>query len=134
MHYLTVEEDDLQGLLASYPTDQPVVMLNLLRFRAKADYPPGHMAEACSGAQAFARYGQGVTPLLTSHGGVQLWQGRFNAMLIGPQDKHWQLITLVKYPTAQAFVDMVSSPDYQAIAVHRGAAVLDSRLMALTEL
>lgn len=134
MHYLSLEEDDLGEFLANHPTGQPVVMLNLLRFRTEASYPPGQQHKACSGKEAFARYARGFGPLLTAYGGELLWQGRFSAMLIGPQDKHWQLISVVKYPGAQSFVDLVSSPDYQAIAVHRSAALLDSRLMALTEL
>ena len=80
------------------------------------------------------RYGQAVTPLIAACGGEQVWQGRPAAMLIGPQDKEWHLAVLVRYPGAQAFVDMVTSAEYTAIAFHRTAALTDSRLIAHEEL
>jgi len=134
MKYLHPEEPHLGEFLASYPANTPVVMLNLLKFNVQANYLPEDEAQPCSGGQAFARYAQAVTPLITACGGSQVWQGRPAAMLIGPQDKGWNLAALVKYPSAQAFIDMVSSPAYQAVSFHRTAALEDSRLIAHQEL
>ena len=80
------------------------------------------------------RYGAGVTPLIGAAGGEQVWQGRQAAMVIGPQDKDWHLVVLVRYPSAQAFVAMVASDDYRAVVRHRTAALADSRLIAMQEL
>ncbi len=55
-------------------------------------------------------------------------------MLIGPQDKDWHLVVLVRYPSAQAFVEMVASDEYRAVVMHRSAALADSRLIAMEEL
>ena len=41
------------------------------------------------------------------------------------------MVLLVTYPTAQAFLDMIQSPDYQAIVYHRSAALSDSRLIPM---
>jgi uncharacterized protein (DUF1330 family) len=38
---------------------------------------------------------------------------------------------LVEYPSLQAFATMVTSPDYQKVAIHRTAALQDSRLIVL---
>ena len=133
MIYIEPDEDGLSGFVQNYPDATPVVMLNLLRFRAAADYTEGS-AEPCSGAEAYTRYGLAVEPLVAASGGSVLWQGSQASMLIGPQDKDWHLVVLVKYPSAQAFVDMVGSDDYRAIVFHRTAALEDSRLIALTEL
>jgi uncharacterized protein (DUF1330 family) len=54
-------------------------------------------------------------------------------MLIGPGDKPWDLIFIARYPTAGAFLEMVTDPQYQEAVKHRQAAVLDSRLIRLTE-
>lgn len=124
----------MEEFLAQYPTDTPVVMLNLLKFNDKAAYQSGQEAEPCSGFEAFARYAAAVTPMVAAAGGEQLWQGRPAAMLIGPDDKDWHLAILVKYPSARAFTDMVSAAEYQSVSFHRSAALEDSRLIAHREL
>ena len=85
-------------------------------------------------AEAYGRYGQAIAPLLEKSGGTPVWQGRQSHMVIGPDDKDWHLIVLVRYPSVGHFVDMVSSPEYQAIVHHRSAALDDSRLIAISEL
>ena len=134
MQFIEPGQTALRDFLAQFPAGKPVVMLKLLKFRAEANYLPGQDGEVCTGAEAFMRYGQAVTPLIAACGGEQVWQGRPAAMLIGPQDKEWHLAVLVRYPGAQAFVDMVTSAEYTAIAFHRTAALTDSRLIAHEEL
>ena len=134
MFYIEPDESQLASFAAQYPADRPVVMLNLLHFADQAHYLPEQNAEPCTGREAFVRYGGAVMPLIEAHGGEQLWQGAQRTMLIGPDDKDWHLVVLVKYPSAQAFVDMVTSEAYQAIVYHRAAALVDSRLIALEPL
>jgi uncharacterized protein (DUF1330 family) len=134
MTFIEPNSDALTNFLTQYPADTPVVMLNLLKFREKAAYTAEQPAQPCSGVEAFGRYGAAVAPMIGALGGEQVWQGRPAAMLIGPQDKDWHLAVLVKYPSAQAFLDMASSAPYQAIAFHRTAALADSRLIAHQEL
>ena len=134
MYYFEPDEGMLETFLQDYPGDTPVVMLNLLRFRPQAKYPDNDKAAPCTGAEAYGRYSEGVWPLLQAHDAEIVWQGRPAAMIIGPQDKDWHLAILVRYPSAGAFVDMVTSNDYLAIANHRTAALADSRLIAHQEL
>lgn len=131
MFYIETDESQLSSFSAEYPAEKPVVMLNLLHFADQAHYPLEQDAEPCTGMEAFMRYGSAVTPLIEAYGGEQLWQGAQRSMLIGPDDKDWHLVVLVKYPSAQAFVDMVTCEAYQAIVYHRTAALVDSRLIAL---
>ena len=105
-------------------------MINLLRYRERAEYPPGSTAEACSGREAYQRYGAAVTPMLAAHGAQALWFGNVKQTVIGPADERWDDAILVRYPSRAAFLAMVSSPEYQRIAVHRTAALADSRLIA----
>ena len=132
--FILPEQGSLESFRDTYPADTPVDMLNLLRFREQANYASDMAAEPCSGAEAFSRYGEAVAPLLAVRDAEAIWQGQQAAMLIGPQDKDWHLAILVRYPTASAFLDMVSSPEYQAIAGHRSAALDDSRLIAFRPL
>ena len=115
------------------PLDQPVEMLNLLRFKPLAQYAPGdpeHREQpAISGAEAYARYSAAATPIFERVGGSQLWIGRPELLMIGPAAETWELAFIARYPTAQAFVDMLRDPDYNRATRHRTAAVADSRLI-----
>tara|TARA_R110002072_G_scaffold177404_1_gene333358 strand:+ start:665 stop:1075 length:411 start_codon:yes stop_codon:yes gene_type:complete len=123
----------ITAMLHDYPADKPVIMLNLLRFAPQANFKAAEDAEPCSGMEAFMRYGEGISPMIEQAGGTVIWQGRQAAMLIGPSDKNWELVVLVRYPSANAFINMISSDAYQAIAFWRSAALADSRLIAHEE-
>jgi uncharacterized protein (DUF1330 family) len=62
--------------------------------------------------------------------GAVVWQGMPKALLLGSPEERWDLALLVRYPSKEAFLALVSNPDYQAITVHRTAALEDSRLIA----
>ncbi len=108
----------------------PIVMINLLRYRERAGYPSGSTAEPCSGREAYQRYAAAVMPMLAGVGGKILWLGSVKRIVIGPETEQWDDAILVQYPSRQAFLTMVTRPDYQEIAVHRSAALADSRLIA----
>lgn len=110
--------------------DEPIMMLNLLRFRDKAEYADGRQA---SGAEAYAAYGRESAPVFRRVGGTIVWRGKPELMLIGPKDVVWDLVFVARYPTAAAFLEMVTDPDYRVAVQHRQAAVLDSRLIRTTE-
>lgn len=113
------------------PADQPIAMINLVRFRETAAYPADHpdQAESLSGAEAYAAYGRAAAAPFARSGGVQLWLGRPELTLIGPADEAWDLAFIVQYETAERFITMVRDPEYQRAVVHRQAAVADSRLI-----
>jgi uncharacterized protein (DUF1330 family) len=97
--------------------DGPVFMLNLLEFQ-----PDG-------GAERYGEYGEAVAPLFAEAGGKPIFAGRPAESLIG--EGSWDLMVLVSYPTRQAFLDMVSSPEYQAIEHLRTEALVRSELRAM---
>lgn len=110
------------------PDEGRIWMLNLIRLRRNAKYEDGRKS---TGAEAYAAYGKASEPFFTGVGGKIVWSGAPVAMLIGPDDKHWDLVFVAEYPSAAAFVDMVKNPGYQAIVHHRTAAVKDSRLIRI---
>ncbi|SFI37906.1 DUF1330 domain-containing protein [Albimonas pacifica] len=113
------------------PRDEPVQMLNLVRFRESAAYPEGHAlaGRGLTGAQAYAEYGRESGPVFAGLGGRIVWRGGFRTVLIGPQDERWDEVFVAAYPAASAFIEMMMNPDYQKAVVHRQAAVLTSRLI-----
>jgi uncharacterized protein (DUF1330 family) len=97
--------------------DAKVVMLNLLAFR-----PEG-------GRERYEEYGVAVAPLLERAGGRVAFVGNPAAALLG--DGSWDLVLLVEYPTRQAFLEMIGSPEYQAIAHLRTEALSKGELHPL---
>lgn len=118
------------------PLDKPVMMLNLLKFHDRAVYADGdpEFGEDLSGADAYARYSTDATPIFDALGASQAWIGKPELVLIGDDAGDlWDLAFVARYPTAQAFIDMVKDPAYQRAVRHRNAAVLDSRLIRCSE-
>lgn len=96
---------DLSGRLE----EGPVTMLNLLAFK-----PDG-------GQERYAEYGAAVLPLLERVGGKVVFQGAAAPALLG--EGSWDLVLLVEYPSRGAFLEMIQSPEYQAIAHLRTEAL-----------
>ena len=96
---------------------EPVVMLNLLRFKEVADYTDvPHLA-----------------PPSSISGGEILFQGTGGDCLIGPPDEQWDLVLLVSHASVEAFLAFASNEEYLAGAGHRTAALQDSRLLPLDD-
>lgn len=134
-----IEPTPAQG--AAFLTNAPagaVVMLNLLRFRERADYGRTPRLAPndgeCSGIDAYAAYAEHAMPLLRAAGGEVLFQGRAEAFIIGPEGEGWDMVILVRYPSAAAFMKFATDPAYLAGVGHRTAALSDSRLLPLSEL
>ena len=116
---------------ASSDNDGEVVMLNLLKFKARAD-DDGTDAGS-SGADAYGRYADSVIKMVEARGGKLLWLGRADHVFIGDVDANdWDSVALVSYPNRQAFLDMISTPDYQDAHEHRSAGLEDTLLIACT--
>jgi len=116
------------------PRDRPIQMLNLIRLRERAEYPQGHPdhGKSITGAEAYREYGRTTGPHFAKLAARQVWAGKPQVMVTGPQTEAWDLCFIAEYPSAQAFIDMVRDPDYRAHVVpHRTAAVADSRLLCL---
>ncbi|MBF7731368.1 DUF1330 domain-containing protein [Pseudomonas sp. N040] len=111
-----------------FPAGQPVVMLNLLRFREQASYADASIAP-CSGRRAYAEYSRLIEPILAGCGAQVLWVGKSFGALIAPPGEEWDEVLLVRYPSSEAFIGMIRSPAYRAIVHHRSAALADSRLV-----
>ena len=109
----------------------PIHMINLIRYRERADYPEDHPYAALnlSGVEAYRRYGEEAAPAFEAVGGVQVWAGRPDLLLTGPTEERWDAAFIAQYPNVQAFLDMLRRPDYQQAVINRNAAVEDSRLI-----
>jgi uncharacterized protein (DUF1330 family) len=113
-----------------------LVMLNLLRFRAVADYssaPQLAPEKPISGEDAYRLYIEHTRPHLEKSGGAILFFGRGGRFLIGPSEERWDAAMLVRQESTAAFVAFASNREYLAGMGHRVAALEDSRLLPLVE-
>lgn len=125
------EQPQLATQLRNIPRGVPVVMLNMLKFREDAAYASGE--PKISGRAAYQTYRDGASKLVAGVGGSLVWRGEAKAPLIAPAGETWDEVFLVRYPSIEKFIEMVNSPAYRKIVVHREAALADSRLIANVE-
>jgi uncharacterized protein (DUF1330 family) len=104
---MPVDPLNIEGLKALAP-DAPVVMLNLMRFRERSLDGDG------SGWDAYLRYSALTVPMIKARGGTLLWTGNAETVALGePEGQRWDYLALVYYPTVAAFIDMMTSVDYE---------------------
>ena len=105
--------------LAARPADAPVVMINLLQFRAEG------------GRENYLRYTQEVAPHLQRVGGAVRYVGGAPGVVIGEGEKPWwDAIIVVEYPSPAAFLDMVSNQEYLKVHEYRAAGLDRGDLIA----
>ena len=96
--------------LRALPDDDPIVMVNLLKYREP------------DGRKRYAQYGAVSGREIADRGGRVLYSGR--SLL----DSEWDSVVLVYYPRRAAWLDMQNSSAYQAAIVDRTAG-LEKRLL-----
>ena len=110
---------DLKRYLGEDPGG-PVVMLNLLRF-------------AEGGRELYDQYARAlVTTFLPRYGGEVLYAGDGSTALVAESGQEWDMVALVRYPSREAFLAMVSDPEYQTVTELRTRALSEAVLQATT--
>ncbi len=104
------------------PEEGPFVMVNLLKFKPKAEYADGSDAHL-SGREAYARYGEEVAQLVEGLGGKVHYSGEVTGLMIGEVEDLWDMVALAEYPSLAAFREMAMSPAMHAIEHHRVAGL-----------
>jgi uncharacterized protein (DUF1330 family) len=104
--------------------DGPIVMLNLLKFRAKATYDD---SEDLTGAEAYARYQHAFTVTVGALSQAEvLYEGPAEQLFIGmagTPETDWDMVLLVRYPTRGHFLGMMADPTYKQALRHRYAGL-----------
>jgi uncharacterized protein (DUF1330 family) len=114
---IEIDDRELDVLLAE-DAGGPVVMLNLLRFRpdgGREGYQ--RYVDALHAGGINARYGLEVQYL-----------GVGGRALVADDGQAWDMVALVRYPSRQAFVDMVRDPEYRAVTHLRTESLVEAVL------
>ena len=128
---VTPSPDQIQTFLASDFTG-PVCMVNLLKFKPRAEYEDGRESNI-SGKQAYGMYGARMREFCESRGCRFLFASAVAQMIIGSVEEEWDAVAIMEYPSKEAFVAIAISPEVQEISIHRSAGLAGQLLIATTE-
>ncbi|MDP6186098.1 MAG: DUF1330 domain-containing protein, partial [Pseudomonadales bacterium] len=123
--------EQIEGFMAP-GQDGPIYMLNLLTFKEKAEYPDGRDTDL-TGAEAYAVYSAEVAGHLATVGGRPMFAAKVERLMLGEVEELWDTAAIAMYPSRKAMMEMMSSPDYQASAVHRTAGLAGQLNIELVE-
>jgi uncharacterized protein (DUF1330 family) len=118
--------------LQSDRSAKPIVMLNLLKFRAKAQYADGRKTDL-TGQQAYAIYANAMQKIVEREGGKFLFAGDVKYLPVGEVETLWDLVGLVQYRCATEFAKLATSPEVAEIGVHRAAGLEGQLLICVSQ-
>lgn len=102
--------ETLEGL----PSDSPITMINLIKFKELSDDGNG------SGRDAYARYAKGSLAKLAEVEGVVEWAGDARGIAFGPAERgDWDYVVKVSYPSKERFLELFTSAEFEAANRHR---------------
>ncbi len=108
---------DLKRYMAEDPGG-PVVMLNLLRYKADG------------GEARYREYVEHFSRTASPYGAEVLFVGDGSTAVVAELGQSWDAVLLVRYPSRQAFSDMVRDPEYQKGTHLRTEALEEAVLQA----
>ena len=124
-------EEQMKGFLEP-GREGPIYMLNLLKFKETAEYADGRETDL-SGGEAYAIYGQEVIQHLQKVGGAPMFSAGVERLMLGEVEELWDAAAIAMYPSRKAMLEMISSPEYQASALHREAGLAGQLNIELVE-
>ncbi|MEY2758238.1 MAG: hypothetical protein RIR33_2016 [Pseudomonadota bacterium] len=100
----------------------PIFMVNLLKFKDKAEYEDGR-ATTLTGREAYQIYGRAVTEILPKFGGRAVFAADVTFLSLGRVEELWDEIAIAAYPQRADMVRMSFSPEWREASVHRTAGL-----------
>ena len=114
-------KEQMEGFLEG-DSEAPIAMLNLLKFKEKAEYEDGRDTDL-TGEQAYAIYSVEVVEHLKKVGGKVSFGGSINRLMLGEAEELWDATFIAKYPSKKAMLKMITDPDYLESNKHRVAGL-----------
>lgn len=114
-------EEQMAGFLEG-DTETPIKMVNLLKFKDKADYKDGRQT-SLSGKEAYQIYADEVQGHLEKVGGQSIFFGEVERLMLGEVEELWDWVAIAKYPSRKAMLEMVMDSEYQKSEEHRSAGL-----------
>ena len=102
--------------------DGPIYMVNLLKFKDKAEYEDGRETDL-TGFEAYQLYGRAVSQIIGDYGGEIQFAANVTFLSLGQVEELWEEVAIAKYPNRGALLAMSSSEEWRAASVHRTAGL-----------
>ena len=118
---VTPTAEQIEGFLAP-DTAGPIFMVNLLKFKARAEYEDGRET-SLSGREAYALYATEVAEVITQVGGKLTFGADVSRLMLGEVEDLWDQVAIAMYPSRAAMFEMIQLPEYAEISVHRSAGL-----------
>ncbi len=120
-----IDQDFLDALRTAVKDDdgREFVMVNLIRFRTKAVYPPS-WDYGDDPRAADALYNRAVVPRLLKRGCVPIFLGRWAGRFLTPDGaEEWDCIALVRYRSRRDLLSLCADLAADRADVHKWAAI-----------
>ena len=104
--------------------NRPIFMINLLKFREKAEYKDGRET-SLSGSEAYALYGEIMEKHLNEIGGEITFKSKVTRITVGKIEELWDAVVIAKWPSKKVMGEnmMPSDPDLLEGYRHREAGL-----------
>ena len=102
--------------------DDPILMVNLLKFKDKAEYEDGR-ATNLTGREAYEIYVTETREHLANVGAELILSGEVNGLLLGEVEELWDAFGVARYPSRKAMIAMARNPAYIQSEKHRAAGL-----------
>ena len=114
-------EEQMKGFVEG-DIDSPISMINLLKFKDKAEYEDGRATDL-TGREAYQVYALAVAKLVENTGGKVLFGAEVSRLMLGEVEELWDTVAIAQYPSRRKMLEMMMSPEYAEISVHRTAGL-----------
>ena len=114
-------EEQMKGFVDG-DIDSPISMVNLLKYKEKAEYEDERVTEL-TGEEAYQIYALEVAKLVEKTGGKILFGGEVSRLMLGEVEELWDTIAIAYYPSRKKMLEMMMSPEYAEISIHRTAGL-----------
>jgi hypothetical protein len=125
-------DHDLLGDLRSLAADddgRAYFMVNLIRFRKKALYPPSLASLGDDAREADARYARLVAPALLRRGSYPVFNSRvIGRFLTPPGAEPWDSVAIVRYRSRRDMLDMVEALQAVDAGIHKWASIEETHV------
>ena len=118
---VTPNKEQLAGFLEG-DTETPIKMVNLLKFKDKAEYEDGRET-SLSGKEAYKIYADEVLGHLERVGGKSIFFGEVQRLMLGEVEELWDWVAIAEYPSRKAMLEMIMNSEYQKSEEHRSAGL-----------
>lgn len=118
---MPTDPERIAEMMAEGP-DGPIYMINLLKFKPKAEYEDGRETDL-TGREAYQIYGQTVSKIITEFGGHVFFVGDVTFLALGQVEDLWDEVAIAVYPKRGDLLRMSTSKAWLEASVHRTAGL-----------